>query len=235
MKNFKRLSVCATAIAAAWSAGAMAQDDPQAMMALGVSALRQEMQSRHDAGLAASIDPAIVSVDDNRFMWANEAKAQCGIALGFLKSSTKDETSIGKCVLAARMMNRVPVPVVAAPPPPKPAAVCDSNVKRLIFFEFDSYILPASAEQTVDFVSQNTGDCRWNSISVVGHTDRAGSDSYNEILALNRARAVADFLITGGVDPAIIKVDARGEKEPLEITADGVRNPQNRRVEIVAN
>lgn len=237
MTNLKRLSGCVAGLAAFWSTGILAQDDTQTLMGMGVSELRSEIQSRYDAGLSASIDPSIISADDNRYMWANEAKTQCGIALGFLKSSTKDEVSIGKCVLASRMMNRVP-----APPQPPVAVIdkpknpsCEKGVSRLIFFEFDSYALPASAEETVKFVSQNSSACQWSNIAVIGHTDRAGSNSYNETLAMNRARAVADFLTSGGVPAALIKVDARGETQMLEETADGVRNPQNRRVEIIAN
>ena len=237
MKNLKRLSGCAAALAACWSAGAMAQDDTQTLMAMGVSELRQEIQARHDAGLSASIDPSVVAANDNRYMWANEAKTQCGIALGFLKSSTKDDVSVGKCVLASQMMNRTTAPpqqnVVVTQRPIGPA--CEKGVSRLIFFEFDSYALPASAEDTVKFVSQNSGACQWSNISVIGHTDRAGSNSYNETLARNRARAVANFLTSGGVSSGIIKVDARGETQLREQTADGVRNPQNRRVEIIAN
>jgi OOP family OmpA-OmpF porin len=236
MTNLKRLSGCAAILATCWSAGAMAQDDTQTLMGMGLSQLQQEIQTRYDAGLSASTNSAIVSADDNRYMWANEAKAQCGIALGFLKSSTKDEVSISKCVLASQMMNRVPLPpqkIVVIEPPKAP--VCEKNVSRLIFFEFDSYEVPASAEDTVKFVSENSVACAWTSISVIGHTDRAGSNSYNETLALNRARAVADFLVGGGVASGAIKVDARGETEMREQTADGVRNPQNRRVEITAN
>lgn len=236
MTNLKRLSVCATALTALWSAGAMAQDDTQTLMSLGISELRQEIQTRYDAGLAASIDPAIVSANDNRFMWANEAKAQCGIALGFLKSSTKDETSIAKCAMASRMMTRMPAPpVVVAPPPPVQNAVCDRNVTGMIFFDFDSSDLPPSASESVAFVTENAGRCNWSSITVIGHTDRAGSDSYNEGLALRRANTVAEYLRNGGIAPSMLRVEARGETQPLEETADGVRNPQNRRVEIVAN
>ncbi len=237
MTNLKRLSGCVAGLAAFWSTGILAQDDTQMLMQLGVSELRPEIQSRYDAGLAASLDPSIVSANDNRYMWANEAKTQCGIALGFLKSSTKDEVSIGKCVLASRMMTRIPAPpqetVAVIEKPPSPA--CEKNVSRLIFFEFDSYELPESAEDTVKFVSQNSGACQWTNISVVGHTDRAGSNAYNETLAMNRARAVADYLVSGGVDSGILKVDARGETQMREQTADGVRSPQNRRVEIIAN
>lgn len=237
MTNLKRLSGCFAGLAACWSTGILAQDNVQTLMDLGVSELRQEIQSRYDAGLAASIDPSIVSANDNRYTWANEAKTQCGIALGFLKSSAKDEVSIGKCVLASRMMTRVPRPpqetVVAIEQPRN--TVCERNVSRLIFFEFDSFALPASAADTVKFVSQNSGACQWSIISVIGHTDRSGSDSYNETLAMDRAKAVANYLASGGVDAGIIKVDARGETQMREQTADGVRNPQNRRVEIIAN
>ena len=70
-------------------------------------------------------------------------------------------------------------------------------------------------------------------IGVTGHTDRAGSDAYNMALSLRRANAVKDQLVREGIPAAGITVVGRGESQPLVPTADGVREPQNRRVEIV--
>lgn len=68
-------------------------------------------------------------------------------------------------------------------------------------------------------------------ISISGHSDRAGNKSYNERLALNRAKAVEKVLIIAGIEPEIIaQVNSHGENNPLIRTADGVSEPKNRRV-----
>lgn len=69
-------------------------------------------------------------------------------------------------------------------------------------------------------------------ISVVGHTDRAGSDESNDALSLKRAQAVRDILVNAGVKPQRMDVAGRGERQPVVPTADGVTEPRNRRVEI---
>jgi len=68
---------------------------------------------------------------------------------------------------------------------------------------------------------------------VVGHTDKVGSDQFNDALALRRAEAVRTALIGRGVAPGNIVAVGRGKREPLIPTADGVAEPRNRRVEIV--
>jgi outer membrane protein OmpA-like peptidoglycan-associated protein len=69
-------------------------------------------------------------------------------------------------------------------------------------------------------------------IAVVGHTDREAPVEYNARLALRRAQAVRDQLVALGARPEAIEVRSLGEKDPLVPTADGVREPRNRRVEI---
>ena len=70
-------------------------------------------------------------------------------------------------------------------------------------------------------------------LTVSGHTDRAGSKSFNNRLSLDRAGKVAEFLISEGVDPNIIEITSHGEGNPLVKTPDGVAEPKNRRVEVV--
>jgi OmpA-OmpF porin, OOP family len=213
------VSTVAIAVAAIVAPG-YAQDG--SLSGLDLGSLRSEIQQRYDAALALSTDPAIVAADNSRYVWANEAKAQCGIALGYLKSSTRDATSIGKCELAARLMNRMP-------PPPE---ICSQRLPGIVFFEFDSAAPPADARQTIEFVSRNAAACRWTAFAVTGHTDRAGSNAYNVGLSERRAQAVAALMASMGVPQSAITTGARGEEEPRVPTEDGVRNPQNRRVEI---
>jgi OmpA-OmpF porin, OOP family len=68
---------------------------------------------------------------------------------------------------------------------------------------------------------------------VAGHADRSGSPQYNQRLSQRRADVVAAELVRQGVNRSDIGITAYGESRPLVATADGVREPQNRRVEIV--
>ena len=103
-----------------------------------------------------------------------------------------------------------------------------------MFFEFDSVVLPESSVQTLQFIANNMGPCSWAALNVIGHTDRSGSDAYNDALALRRAGAVAAALGSAGVSPGTMATSGKGESEPRVPTPDGERNPTNRRVEISA-
>jgi outer membrane protein OmpA-like peptidoglycan-associated protein len=102
----------------------------------------------------------------------------------------------------------------------------------MIFFDFDSAVPPADAGQTAEFVARNAGPCGWSNFGVTGHADRSGGDAYNVGLSRRRAEAVAGLLASAGIPAASITTDALGEEQPRVPTADGVREPQNRRVEI---
>jgi len=215
-------------------AAAQESADAERLLAMDVGGLRGEIQSLYASALATSTDPAIVNANDPRFIAAIDAKAQCGIALGYLKSSTKDATSIRKCVLFHARMLQVPAPPPPPPPPapPPPPSVCNDTTPRIVFFDFDSATPPADAQGTIQFVTNNAATCNWQGVSVVGHADRSGSDAYNQRLSQQRADAVADLLAAGGIPRSALAVSAKGESQPRVPTADGVREPQNRRVEI---
>jgi hypothetical protein len=70
-------------------------------------------------------------------------------------------------------------------------------------------------------------------VTATGHTDTSGTEAYNMALSLRRANAVKDALVRLGVPAAAITTVGRGEQGLLVQTGDGVREPQNRRVEIV--
>jgi outer membrane protein OmpA-like peptidoglycan-associated protein len=69
-------------------------------------------------------------------------------------------------------------------------------------------------------------------IIVIGHTDTVDKREYNDALSLRRAETVKRLLIEAGIAAEQIVVQARGERELLIQTADGVDEPRNRRVEI---
>ncbi len=230
-KAKQALTIIALA-AVAMPTAALAQASSGDLMALSVDDLRGEMTTRYDAGLALTLDGAVVSADSPRFLWANQAKAQCGIALGFLKTGTKDPVSVGKCVDAANRMNQQTVVTVQMPPATVRNPACDELIAGIVFYEWDSAQTPDSAMPTIQAAAQNLATCGWKGLSISGHADRSGSDAYNDAISRRRAEAVAQLLIGQGASANLIEVKSFGESEPKVPTPDGERNPQNRRVEI---
>ncbi len=70
-------------------------------------------------------------------------------------------------------------------------------------------------------------------VQVVGHTDRSGTEAYNDALSRDRAEQVSRYLIGRGLAPTLVRATWRGEREPLVDTPDGVFNAANRRVEVI--
>lgn len=225
---------------AASASGAAAQSSGGDLLSADGDTLRSELQTRYDAALTATRDSSISSADDPRYMWASEAKVQCAIALGYLKSNTRDETSIGKCNYAYGRMSIVPAPVARTPvapppPPPPPRAVCQAREPALVFFEWDSSVPGPEAADTIRSTADTARECGWSSFSVVGHTDRSGSNAYNDALSFRRAEAIANLMASLGIDRNQMSIGAEGEDNPRVPTEDGVRSPQNRRVEITVS
>ena len=118
------------------------------------------------------------------------------------------------------------------PPPPPPPPVAQAPT-FMVFFDWDSARLsPASLNVITQAVTafRSSGNAR---ITATGHTDTTGPESYNMALSLRRANAVKDELVRQGVPAPAITVIGKGESQLLVPTGDNVREPQNRRVEIV--
>jgi outer membrane protein OmpA-like peptidoglycan-associated protein len=102
----------------------------------------------------------------------------------------------------------------------------------IVFFGFNRWNLTPQALNTIQEAMGAVRDSGSAAIRVVGHADRAGSVAYNKALSVRRAQSVKAALITEGLPAGAISVSGRGESEPQVPTADGVREPQNRRVHI---
>lgn len=70
-------------------------------------------------------------------------------------------------------------------------------------------------------------------ITVSGNADTWGDAAYNRDLSQRRAEAVRDAMVQDGINPASIAVAGHGEEALPVSTKDGVREPKNRRVEII--
>jgi iron complex outermembrane receptor protein len=127
-----------------------------------------------------------------------------------------------------------------APPPAAPyvapAAVAPAPAvphSYLVFFDFNKSDLTPQAVQIVDQAARNAETTKVTQLTVTGHTDTVGSDAYNMRLSRRRAESVASQLEKDGIPSSEIEIVAKGKRDLLVPTADGVREPQNRRVQIV--
>ncbi|MBK9703383.1 MAG: OmpA family protein [Betaproteobacteria bacterium] len=137
---------------------------------------------------------------------------------------------------------RATAPVTAPPPPPAPkpatpapAPVPAPQVQKItldskVLFDFDKAVLKPEGKAAID--SQVVGKLaqvqKLEVVLVTGHTDRLGSDAYNQKLSVKRADAVRDYLVGKGVDKAKIETLGLGEKQPV------VQCEQKNRKELIA-
>ncbi len=117
-------------------------------------------------------------------------------------------------------------PAVQAPAPAVPKSY-------LVFFDFNKSDLTPQAVEIVDTAAKNAGPAKVTQLTVTGHTDTVGSDAYNMRLSRRRAESVAAQLEKDGIPSSEIEIVAKGKRDLLVPTGDGVREPQNRRVQIV--
>jgi outer membrane protein OmpA-like peptidoglycan-associated protein len=121
------------------------------------------------------------------------------------------------------------------PPPPAPTAVPAPAPTRsyLVFFDWDKYSLTDRARQIIAEAAANSTKVQYTRIEVNGYTDTSGTPKYNLGLSIRRANAVKAELIKDGVPESAITAKGFGDTVLLVPTGPGVREPQNRRVEII--
>ncbi|HLG89109.1 MAG TPA: outer membrane beta-barrel protein [Alphaproteobacteria bacterium] len=144
---------------------------------------------------------------------------------------TKTSVRIGVC-LGALWASSLAV-VAAHAEDAAPAAAAMTPHSYLVFFDFDKSVLTPEAVKIVDQAAADIAAGKPTSIEVTGYTDTVGSDAYNLRLSKRRALAVQAELTRQGVPGSEIAIVAKGKHDLLVPTADGVKEPQNRRASIV--
>ncbi|WP_167649485.1 OmpA family protein [Polymorphobacter fuscus] len=123
-----------------------------------------------------------------------------------------------------------PPPAPVALPPCPPAAVTPGPF--LVFFDWDKSLITAEAAAILDRAAEQFAATGQANVALAGHADTSGTAEYNMRLSQRRADSVKAYLAGKGVPEAAMVTEAFGETRLLVETADGVREPQNRRVEI---
>ena len=124
-----------------------------------------------------------------------------------------------------------PAPPAPPPPPAPPSAICNKG-PYIVFFDWDKSDITPEASTILDSAIGAYGNCDRVPIMLAGYADRSGTETYNQALSERRNSSVRGYLNTHGIPDGMISTQAFGEGNPRVPTADGVRELQNRRVEI---
>ena len=134
-------------------------------------------------------------------------------------------------LIGVRYAFNAPAAPMAPAATPAPAAM--SARSYLVFFDWDKSNLTERARGIIKDAAANSAKVAYTKIDVSGYADNTGTATYNQGLSMRRAQAVAAELVKDGVPKAAIAINAFGETKPLVPTGPNVREPQNRRVEII--
>jgi peptidoglycan-binding protein ArfA len=141
-----------------------------------------------------------------------------------------------------KIVNNIQVSQASTPAPapgPGPCATLQADITGLlktpINFQTDGFSLASESQGQLTQVADKLKACPDAKLAVVGHTDNTGNDAINIPLSGNRAKSVADYLISQGVAADHISSNGVGSAQPIASndTPDG--RAQNRRVDITVS
>jgi OOP family OmpA-OmpF porin len=175
-------------------------------------------------GLALTAEYRFMQIPGNRYYTGNGAFPSVKVGSEYSNSFI---FGLRYQLFQPKPLPPTPVPAPVAAPAPAPAKT------YLVFFDWDKYNLTPRA---VDIIAQAASDSKTQqttTIAVNGYTDTSGTPVYNQGLSVRRAKAVETQLVTDGVPASEITAQGFGDTDLLVQTGPGVREPQNRRVQIV--
>lgn len=112
----------------------------------------------------------------------------------------------------AMLATAPPAEVIPAPARPLPQKM---SFSADALFAFDKSELKPEGKAMLDDLVRQLEGTTYDSISTIGHTDRFGSNTYNQKLSERRANAVKDYLVSKNVPASRIKAEGKGEMEPI--------------------
>ncbi len=115
---------------------------------------------------------------------------------------------------------------------PRPQTAATHAQQRLLYFELDQTQLTPDGQATLQQLLQDLQARPARHIRLQGHTDLAGSLTYNDALSARRVEVIQQALRAGGVPATTLSSAHYGKTHPRVPTPDGVRLQENRRVEV---
>lgn len=107
-------------------------------------------------------------------------------------------------------------------------------VSFLLYFDYSNTKLTAESVKLIPEISEAISRHPAADVSIIGHTDTMGTDSYNDKLAMERAKTVSGLLkLEAKLGAGKLSIEAHGEKRLLVPTPDNTEEPRNRRVEVI--
>jgi OmpA-OmpF porin, OOP family len=183
------------------------------------------------AGMPVLGVPGLLLTAEYRYFNTLECKidGQAGTGGALRRDGFEQQSEFHSALIGLRYTFGTPARRVAETPAAAPAPARTF----LVFFDWDRSDLTARAREIIGEAAQGARRGQPTRIEVAGHADRTGTAQYNQRLSERRAEAVAAELVRNGINRADITTTGFGFERPLVPTAAGVREPQNRRVEIV--
>ena len=190
-------------------------------------------------GLAFPIDavPGLAVTAEYRFtgIAANRVSLAQSFAPGLVgRTQLTERDNLNHSIMAVAVRYAFNYPPPASPVPVAPPISAARALRTyLVFFDWDRADLTNRAREIVAEAAASANRVQNTRIEVQGNADSSGTPTYNQGLSMRRARAVASELVSRGVPQAEIAIQSFGDTRPLVLTQAGLREPQNRRVEII--
>jgi len=176
------------------------------------------------AKLEASYKPSSEAAFQARIAQAEAdfavAKERCDDSTGTAKSACLQSAEAAETAAKAAADTEMKAAQAQAAAPAPAAARVGSLQAADTLFDFDSAALrPAGRAALDDFIAKTKGDAS-EQISVVGYTDRLGSEAYNQLLSEQRVKTVEAYLVSAGVDADRIRSEGKGQAQPVTKAGD---------------
>ncbi|AHE55299.1 OmpA family protein [Sphingomonas sanxanigenens] len=172
--------------------------------------LRHEGTASDDAGAVAVLDPET----GREIRLVDRADSRARLRPGSAEVRTSDKSLEPRHAALFSAMPRAPEPFA-------------------LTFDNNDIALDAASQALVPKLVEAVRARPGADVAIVGHTDSAGEEAYNDSLSEDRAREVAGILEAAGVDVTIVEVVGRGEREPLVPNPPDGHERRNRRVEVI--